>query len=297
MPTNNPVIPVQPNEQQYGVDKLYTCPRFTRALYKEKFGEEAPPYSPARQIKRWFFTDKTSAGPDPELCTVQVYDPTTRTIRNIGLLIDEYTSVNLPGATSYPKYTNPSTSLAVIVDPNGNTNIKLSGSSIVDPELVKSIVAEINSQLNATHNVTFVAEEKDVNEYNPYKIVYGLESRRQMTINNSSNGRKFDAAAVLLDRFEKGVGSPGKWALGPDGGPQFTPDVPIDGEQDLRPEVPMPCRSLLPNERFAAVTFGGMGGVVEKFDPTPVQPPMGDGFTEADRIKLNEIAVAVGVRV
>lgn len=289
MPTNNPVTPAQPNAQQYGVYELYTCPRFTRALYKEKFGEEAPPYSPTRQIKRWFFTDKTAAGPDPELCTVQVYDPTTRTIRNIGLLINEYTSVNLPGTVSYPKYDNPSTSLAVIVDPNGNTNVKLSGSSIANPELVKSVVSEINSQLN----VTFVAEEKDVNEYSPYKIVYGLESRRQMTINNG-NGGKFDAAAILRDRFEKGIGSPGKWALGPDGGPQFTPDVPIDGEQDLRPEVPMPCRSLLPNERFATVTFGGIGGVIEKVDLAPV--PVGDGFTEADRLKLNDIAVAVGVK-
>lgn len=282
MPTCNPITPAQPAKARYGIEALYTSPRLTRATYKETYGEEAPPYDPKRRIKRWFFTDLGASSATPEIL---VYDPTTRAIVPWYLTPEEYTTPNLPGLTSYAKWENPVASPAVIVGP---VELKLSGANLVYPDQAKEVAAEINAALGTKLDVTQVPDERG-----PWKVVYGVEPRRQMKIG------EYDAALILADRYEKGVGSPGKWSLNSTGGPQFEPDVPIDGEHDLRPEVPMPCRPLLSNEKFAEVTFGGMGGVIERTDLMPTVTStvtVSGGLTaEQDRL-LKGIAAALGVK-
>lgn len=279
MPECKPIIPAQPKELRYGIDKLYTSKRLTRALYKELYGVEAPAYDPKRQIKRWFFTDK---GVGTDTVEVTVYDPATDNICPWFMSAADYATPNLPGVTSYQKWENPVASPAVIVGPS---ELKLPGNTLVYPEDAQGIAAEINAQLGTKFEVTQVPDERG-----PWKVVYGLEPRRQMKIG------QHDAALILADRYEKGIGSPGKWSLNSTGGPQFEPDVPLDGEQDLRPEVPMPCRPLLPNEKFAEVTFGGLRGVIERVDlAEPKLAVVGGGLTaEQDRL-LKAIAGKLGV--
>lgn len=280
MPQCNPVIPAQPKEARYGIDKLYTSPRLTRATYKELYGEEAPPYDPAKQIKRWFFTDKAATYAPGDTVEVTVYDPTTRTICPWYMTASDYATPNLPGLTSYPKWENPVASPAVIVGP---TELRLAGNTLVYPDQAKAVAAEINAALGTEFEAVEVAEKPG-----PWKVVYNSEPRRQMLIG------PHDAALILADRYEKGVGSPGKWSLNSTGGPQFEPDVPLDGEQDLRPEIPMPCRALLPNERFATVTFGGMGGVIERTDIVPATSvTMSGGLTTEQDQMLRDILAGV----
>jgi hypothetical protein len=284
MPISNPVIPAQPNEARYGVERLFTSPRLTRAVYQEIYGEQAPAYDPKRQIKRWFFTDVIEGSTDPanELCEIQVWDSAKQAIRKMAMTKKEAASVNLPGAIVWPKYVNPVATLAVVVGPDGD-RLQISGETLVDLTLAKSVVNEINSQCGAAFTLAAAGDPW------PWKIVWGMEPRRRMNITNGNV--EFDAAALLRNRFAKGVGSPGQWSLGSDGGPVFVPDVPIDGEQDVRPEVPMPCRSLLSNERFEAVTFGGMGGIVVRTDLTLNEPAPGTGqLTAAQDALLRQIA-------
>lgn len=254
----NPVVPTQPNKEQYGVDQLYTSPRLTRPIYEEMFGEQAPAYDPKRQIKRWFFTNVLEGSVDPtnELCEVTVY-ASKDTIRKITMTKADCASVNLPGVYVYPKYNNPTSSFAVVLGPMGDRQ-PIGGQTLVDLTKAKYVVDEMNAALHS--NYKLVAAEV------PYSwtIVWGFESRRRMNITNGEN--LFDAAAILESRFAKGLGAPGSWVDQGLNGPAFIPDVPADGAQDVRPEIPMPCRELLANEKFNPVTFGGMGGQVLRTD-------------------------------
>ncbi len=284
MPISNPVIPAQPDEARYGVEKLFTSPRLTRAVYQEMHGEQAPAYDPKRQIKRWFFTDVLEGSTDPanELCEIQVWDSTKKVIRKMAMTKREAATPNLPGVLVWPKYVNTVATLAVVVGPDGD-RLQISGETLVDLTLARSVVSEINAQCGTAFALAAAGDPW------PWKIVWGMEPRRRMNISNGN--AEFDAAAVLSNRFAKGVGSPGRWSLGSDGGPGFVPDVPIDGEQDVRPEVQMPCRSLLPNERFETVTFGGRGGLVVRTDLTQHEPAPGTGqLTTAQDTILKQIA-------
>ncbi len=285
MPISNPIIPAQPNEARYGVEKLFTSPRLTRATYQQIYGEQAPAYDPKKQIKRWFFTDVLEGSADPanELCEIQVWDGTKKAIRKIAMTKEDAATPNLPGVIVWPKYANPTPTPAIVVGPEGD-RITLNGASLVDLTLAKTVVAEINAQLGTRFTLVAAGDPW------PWKIVWGVESRRRMNISNGS--QDFDAAAILVDRFERGVGSPGQWSLGSDGGPVFVPGLPIDGEQDVRPEVPMPCRSLLSNEHFETVTFGGMGGLVVRTDLTQNESAPGTGqLTTAQDTTLKQIAM------
>jgi len=283
MPISNPVIPEQPNEGRYGIEKLFTSARLTRAVYQEMYGEQAPAYDPKRQIKRWFFTDVLEGSTDAanELCEIQVWDSTKKAIRRMTMTKQEAATPNLPGVIVWPKYVNPVATLAVIVGPDGE-RLQISGETLVELGLAKSVVSEINTQCGTAFALVAGGDPW------PWKIVWGMEPRRRMNI--TSGSQEFDAAAVLRNRFAKGVGSPGQWKLGSDGGPVFVPDVPADGEQDVRPEAPMPCRPLLENERFETVTFGGMGGVVVRTDLTQNEPAPGTGqLTAAQDTILRQI--------
>lgn len=285
MPTCNPIIPAQPSEARYGISELYTSPRLTRPIYEEKYGEQAPAYDPKRQIKRWFFTDVLAGSMNPasETCEIQVF-VSPNTIKSITMTKAEAAMPNLPGTVVYPKYTNSSVSSAIMTGPDG-TPTPLGGDALVDLDMAKNVVQEINAQLQTKFTL------KAPGDPWPWKITWGYETRRRMLISNGA--QDFDAAAILRNRFDKGVGAPGKWSLGPDGGPVFTPDVPADGEQDVRPEIPMPCRPLLANERFATV-FPGSGAVIERTDlaETEVEVIGGGLTTEQDQM-LRDIFAGV----
>jgi len=283
MPTCNPIIPAQPKEARYGIEKLYTSLRLTRAMYKEIYGEEAPAYDPKRRIKRWFFTDRVSDSPDTNLLSVPVWDATTRTIREMGMKESEVATPNLPGAASYRKYVNPASTSAVIVGPDAGDKLEINGATLVDPVVAKSVVDEINAALGTAY------ELKEVAAVWPWNIAYGAEPRRQMKM------AEWDMAAILKNRFAAGVGAPGRWQDQGALGPVFVPEVPNDGEQDLRPEIPMPCRALLPNERIES-GFGGLISIV-RTDLTVDEPAPGTGALTAEQDKLlRGIAAAVGVK-
>lgn len=286
MPTCNPITPAQPQEARYGIDKLYTSPRLTRATYKELYGEEAPAYDPKRRIKRWFFTGLV---PDPEtgLCKVTVFDATNRTVREMSMKESEVATPNLPGSVVWPKYVTFVPTPAVIVDPDGGTTLTMNGATLVNVAQAQGVVDEINAQLGKALTLVAAAEPW------PWKIVWNGEPRRKMNITDGA--QLWDAAAMLKNRFAKGVGSPGKWEDQGALGPVFVPETPNDGEQDPRPEIPMPCRPLVTNERIES-GFGGLISIV-RTDLTTDEPAPGTGGLTAEQDKLlRGIAAALGVK-
>jgi len=285
--SNTPRTLPQPLTARYGVEALFTSPRLTRAIYQEMYGEQPPAYDASRRIKRWFFTDvlEGSADPENELCEITVYVAPT-TIRSITMTKLEAATPNLPGVTAYPKYINPPESPAVIIAPSGST-VSLDGGTLVDLGKAKMVLEEINAQLGTSYTLVPGGDPW------PWKIVWGPEPRRLMNITDGSN--TWSAALLLTMRFRAGLGAPGRWHSLGASGPVFTADVPNAGDQDVRPEIPMPCRQLLPNERFES----GFAGLITIMRTDLTQDEQGTGtggLTIAQDKLLRAIGVAVGAK-
>lgn len=182
----------------------------------------------------------------------------------------------------WPKYENPETTSAKLYGPTGDAGdgySPMNGRWLVNPTMAKSVLDEINKALNLTGTMSYPPDPW------PWKVVWGSETRRN--INFEFGSEVMNAATVLEERFKNGIGSPGQWVKGSSGQPQFVPDNPPTGEADLRPEIPMVVRPLLPNERVDCNPFGC---VVTRTDLTTNEPAPGTGsLTVAQDARLKTI--------
>lgn len=251
MPTSNRLNPPQPKDPRYSLDKLYLMPRLTRAKYQELYQEQAPVFDPTRRIQRWFFTDIPSEDPANELVQFTIWDDAQKKMKPFTCSVEQASTPNLPGNLVYPKYVNSETTSAKLFGPLGESGegyAPMNGTYLTDPATTKAIMDEINKALGMSLTLEYASDPW------PWKYVWGSETRRN--INLVEGDIRMSAAFVLIDRFEKGVGSPGKWIKADTGEPQWVPDNPPTGEADLRPEIPMVCRPLLLNERVDCTPFG-----------------------------------------
>lgn len=280
MPVNKPVIPVQPKEQRYSIEKLYLTPRLTRESYLQMFGEEASFYNPARRPKRWFLTDILDGSEDPanELVQYQVWDPVKKAIVSIVMTKLEAATPNIPGEVKFQEYVNSEITVAQMVGPTvegAEGVIPLNGKTLADPTLAEYIAKEIEKDTGVKYKVQLNPDPW------PWKIVYGSETRRSLSL---VRGNEIYSAAMLLEqRFRNGLKYPGKWKIDSVAGPVFYPDTIYTGLDDTRPEVPVPVRPLYPNERIETTPFGS---TVVRIDLSQNEPAPGTGSLTAAQDKM-----------
>lgn len=285
MAINKPVVPAQPKDARYGVEKLYLTPVLTREKYFELFGEEAPYYDPARKPKRWFFSDVVEGSEDPanELIQFLVWDPNKRAIVPLIMTKLEASLPNIPGVVKFQEYKNSETTSAKLFGPTGEGGdgySPLNGRYLVDPIVAGTVLKEINKDLGTK----FVAELNP--DPWPWKTVYGSETRRNLNFVSGDEVRS--AALVLEHRFRNGLGHPGKWVREKDGELTFELLVVPSGSGDPRPEVNIPVRPLLPNERIESTPFGS---TIVRTDLTTNEPAPGTGsLTAAQDALLKTLA-------
>lgn len=287
MPASNQFVQPQPNEASYPIDRLFLMPRLNRAKYLEIFGEQAPPFDPKRPIQRWFFTDiPVEEDAAQEIVQFTAWDEAQRKIRSIVVTKAQARTPNLPGAYSYPKYAPPTATPAKMFGPMGDGTdgyVPVSTEYMVDPVLARTVMDEINRDLGLGLEIQ---EQPDPH---PWRIIWGAETRRILNYAGPGIG-PWASAPILRDRFGKGLGSPGKWK----GGKNYVawaPEVQPTGEVSLLPEVPIPCRRLLPNERLEISPFET---VVVRTDLATDRPGPGTGsLTVQQDALLREIAAGV----
>lgn len=245
MIASKPVVPEPPATEIYPVSKLELFPRHTRATYQESFGSQAPAWDPARRIKRWFDTsvlEGFTGDPAHEVAVYDVLDPAAPGgTRRMVLTLAEAAAPNLPGKVVYPKHVVRPTEAVLLA-----TGIEQS----VAPESLSeyaeavALASELGLDLNAVSESVLSGE---------FTIRWGKETRRHWVI--EYRGSQVVAAALLRQKYQNGVGAPGHWDLTPNT-PWWVPANPPAGETDLRPEVAMPVRKLLPDEKLVQ-GFGG----------------------------------------
>ena len=271
MVISKPKPPAQPPLAVYGVDQLQLFPRLTRASYLEMYGEQAPAWDKQRRIQRWFDTtalEGVQGDPRTHLVAYDVFDPASGTIVEMKISAAEAATPNLPGALSYPKHAIRPTAAAIRHILTGE-EWPLNPAHLCERAEAEQLARELGLDAEALSETQFGG---------PYYVYrWNGETRRLWVV--QWRGAALQAATLLARRNEFGVGAPGRWELS-GAEPAWMPEAPGDtGERDPRPEMPVPVRRLLPDEKFRQA-FGGVWMVV-RTDLTP--PTQEELLSRVDR--------------
>ncbi|MCW5977194.1 MAG: hypothetical protein KIT09_03915 [Bryobacteraceae bacterium] len=234
---SKPKVLTLPDEPFYPVDRLFLFDRQNRLTWEQQFKEQAPAWDRNRQIKRWADTSALDgvANPDTRMVEYDYFDPATRSFQKFRITAREAASPNLPGKYVYPKYVVEPTT-AVVVNLAGGAPQPLNPATLCHKAEAEAIVAELKVG-EVVEGQSFVA--------GPFRIDWQSETRRRWLIKIGSDFHS--ASALIQDRNREGVGSPGEWAI-TTSGPRWVSFSQDTGEQDPRPEIPIPCRPLFPQE-------------------------------------------------
>lgn len=260
------------------VGELNLFPRLTRALYRERFGQEPPQWNKERRIQRWFDPDPPPDG------TYTYFDAATGTFKAMTVPLEEARTPNLPGAYSYPKW-SPAPTPAVTM------NLLTRETWPINPHLLCEFEEAIALAAELGIGQSFVRENRFGGAY--FGHVWNGETRRLWVIDVPRGGETVSLQAALLlgKRHTAGVGAPGRWDQS-GAEPVWVPEVPGDsGENDPRPEVPIPCRGLRPDEKLRKVEtpFGVHWYIVGAADLTDRE------LLEATHAGVTALAQAVGI--
>ena len=248
MVESKPKAPAQPAEARYPVTELQLFPRLTRAEYLERFGEQAPAWDRSRRIQRWFDTSVLEEGggdPRDRIVSYEVFDPQTGLFKRLQMTAAEASVPNLPGALVYPKYQVAPTR-AVLRSTLDGSESPLNPAYLCEEAEALAVARELSVNPEGVRQSEFGG---------PWRFVWNGETRRLWTV--EWKGERLQASMLVAQRNGAGVGAPGRWEMG-GAEPVWVPEVITEtGEQDPRPEAPIPVRGLLPGEEVVQ-QFGGL---------------------------------------
>ncbi len=254
MPVSIPTPKPQPDAAIYGIAELELFARDTRATYLQRNGVQAQPFDPSRPVQRWFDTTVADQ-PQDDVYIVQyfeVLDDGGITRRRKGITNRDASTPNLPGPYQYPR--------ARVLQPSGVWISK----SLIDPTETGGKHYIPADQLSSQQEAIAM---RDTLRANGFQMFDGLaefydaihqdagETRRPWAVICSS-GDTWSVGQLRMQSDKFGVGSPGHWEKNINGSPNFVSDIVASLENDPLPTLPVPQRTLLPNERLK-IGFGG----------------------------------------
>lgn len=228
--------PEQPNEPFYPISKLYLFPRYDRRSWEKAHGRQAPPYDPNRRPKYWADPEAAQRSDANGQVEYDYFDFGAREFRKLSLSVNEAETPNLPGRYVYPKY-EPAPTPAVVMNPGGSTS-PINPVMLASRDEAEALAAELDADA--------VLEQDQF--AGAFRIDWSGETRRIFMLR--IGGQLYNAGLLLARKNRHGVGAPGEWTRGSSGQPIWIPKPQETGEDDRRPEVPMPIRPLLENEQL-----------------------------------------------
>jgi len=247
-----PTIQPQPTQSEYGFDVTDLFPRLTRASYRAATGEQAAPWDRARRITR-FYDETALALPPDDTYTIQYWDVSgAKAIRRTERITNhEASHPNLPGAYDYPKYAPIKSGLYV---PKADEELR--GRQYVDVFALSDFATADHLRLELKEAGFDVAENIEEEQLAPPFSYIAEEGENRRVLNLIINGQPQNVGWMLKGRYANGIGSPGAWK--PFGATvAWETAVSLDvGTFDPRPEIHIPQRALLPNERIVVVQIG-----------------------------------------
>lgn len=279
-----------PQEAYYPAETLQLFARDTRATWRNSFGQEPPKWDKARRIKRWADTTALDGldgldDPGSESLTYGYLDRASRTFKTFEITAAEAAVPNLPGEFVYPKHLILPTPARVVDGVTGDEQP-------LNPAIIcyHAEATELGLELEG-----HVVESKSLTD-GPFTIAWNGEERRRWLI--VFPGSICTAALLLAMKLTAGIGAPGEWVwveVGDHTEPKWLSHTEETGEFDERPEIPIPCRTLYPQEAIWS-GFAGVGAVlIYRTDmQSPYNPRPSRGLTVAQAATLNRIDFNVG---
>jgi len=278
--TSKPNDPSVPDEPYYPITRLQRFDWHDRKSWERAFEEQAPPFDKTRPRKHWADPGALDGVKDPANAMVEYdyFDNNSRSFKKLKISAREAATPNLPGAYVFPKYIVAPTKAVIVSATDGVENA-------FNPRLLcnRSEALQLAREIGGDSVI-----ENTYSPAGPYRIEWRGEQRRMWLIRK--NGNYYGAALLLERKYKNGVGAPGDWVVRDDGAPDWIPRQVETGKHDPRPPVPVPSRTLAPNE---ALYLGHpMKVVVYRTDKEsefnqPDQPA--SGFPPELRATLNRI--------
>ena len=273
---SRPVTPAQPNLLAYGVQELALFVSYTRDSYQTAFGVQAPAWDPTRLTKTWFDTSVDAS----KATNVAVYNivgtlPSGNySIEQMIITAQEASTVNLPGAITYPAYVVASTDATRNGDPLNPNYLSFES----DAEALLTLFGGTAIIDEATTTAVF-------------PTVYPADEPRRLW-DVIYKGMPLNVGLLLLMEYAGGIGAPGSWDMSGStpasgGAPIWVPaPAAPTGLNDTRTPRAMPVRALLPNEEFQ---MGLMGVSIIRTDLQQQADQQAGQFTPDDRATLQQI--------
>lgn len=196
----------------------------------------APPYDSTRKVKSWV---DPSPGVGPTV-TYQVVDPTGAVV-SLTLSTAEASTLNLPGHPDYPVFA-PTKSAATF---------KSSGLPI---SFGVALLADAQALVKA-FGLTDAAIFDELAAFQAgAAIVWPSDDPRRAWGITFANGDMFEVAALLQQRNQNGVGSPGEWKQDAQGNWGWQSELPSDTPTTA--VMPVPIVPLAQNEQIVNGPFG-----------------------------------------
>lgn len=279
-PASLPATPVQPDLASYGISALNQFQTWTRASYLAAFGAQAPSYDPTQATRTWF---DTTSQPGP-YSVIQV-SGTSAVVVPFAVPVN-VTVPNLPGPYQYPAWVNPSTTVAQMQEPGFGPTPFGNAAALCSLADAEAVLAALPAGASISE------ESLDA------QILWGTETRRQYVLTVPDGGR-FNAAylrAMMTQQITDpqgnvlgGVGAPGSFTIS---GNAAIWTLTHDPGLSAAAAMPVPCRALLPNERFEPGLLGAGVMIVR----TDMQQPGSSGFSTAQANWVVQVLQAINVQ-
>lgn len=231
-------------------------------------GADAPPPNTSQPLKLWKDPSATSLDPS-HLLTYNVFPTDGTAVVILTIPADVAANFNVPGHSSYPAPTPPTT-VAYYSDANGGNHGFLDASSLCLKSTAQALLEELGWDTLPL-----------VDTLAGGQIIYNTERGRAWGFSQGPDN--YLAAGLLAAKNSNGVGAPGHWDLA--ARPiQWISDVPPPPAPAPGPAVPFPLRDLAPGEEYHVVS-SLMGAyvqiVVGLSQPTP--------FLISDQLRLQRV--------
>lgn len=266
MLTSSPVEQPQPSLEFYGLDVLNLFETYTRAQF-EAAGGPLIPFDPARPEQNWW--DDTYAAVPPKQSVrynaVVWGAGGTAAIGSFTQAAAQMATPNFKGLPNYPRWT-PAPTRAVYNHAAPSTASPVDPKDLSTAEQAQALLAE----LGGTSIVDIGANSVTLPNIGQivFPVSYPPGDPRRLFAVVLSSGKFFNVGQALAGKYSAGMGAPGSWVTDATqiSGLKWQVTAMPDGSASTALALPVPCRTLLANERLMTSLVGGLG-----FQTTQVQ--------------------------
>jgi hypothetical protein len=285
--TSLPIEQPQPNQELYGVDALNLFETYTRAQF-EAAGDPLIPFDPARPEQDWWDDTYAATSPTQSVSYKAVVWGAggTAAIGSFTQTAAQMATPNFKGVPNYPRWT-PAATRAVYNHAAPSTTSPVDPKDLSTAQQAQALLAELGGASIVdigANSVTLPNIGQIV-----FPVTYPADDPRRLFAVVLSSSKLFNVGQALTEKYAAGIGAPGSWLADATqiSGLRWQSTVVPDGSASTASALPVPCRTLLANERLKTSLVGGLGFQATQIQRTDLIAAPACGGGSADPVLLD----------